>query len=185
MNRKAILVLVFLGVLLQFASCKTKDEGTVTSSANPLATSDTQKSVAEIFCEDGSGCVNFSINQDDVMEALDEYGINYEVDGCFLTFEDGSVYSSDYPGYYYPKETANGFCIGDSVEKMKSLYGEPQLSPRYDIILYSYQFEVDRAISPETGLIWMNLEADGLGDSATIRTISIHPLVVHPEGAGA
>jgi len=148
----------------------------------------TKSSIGQLLCEDGTGIINFAMSQEEILDRLNEHRIRYEINesiyfGNSIYFEDGSAY---YPGFYYPKETARGISLGDTVEKMKVLYGEPDFEIIPDIGCYSYLFEVGRNLCPDTGKMMLSFSADSSADSAKITSIEITPYLIYPHtDAGA
>ena len=86
--------------------------------------------LAKLTKEDGTGEINLQMTIEEITNVLDKYGIQYSItdSGRAIYISDGSLYCVDsYAGYgsFSIKQSYKGLKIGDSIDQLVSLYGEP------------------------------------------------------------
>jgi hypothetical protein len=96
------------------------------------------KPISDLINEYGTGEINLDLSFDEIKTVLDSYGINYKGEFGYIEFDDGTFYDGE---FFYMKSTQKGLAVGDSIEKIKQIYGEPQsLNESGGCIYFVYDF---------------------------------------------
>jgi hypothetical protein len=151
--------------------------------------------LAKLIKEDGSGIVHLGMQagqaqkvliSEDVPFIAHTAGSSYTgseldmenkiFDLLSFQFEDGSSWNFNSDNTLESvgiAQTHKGLKIGDNIAKMKQLYGEPQPWQNGDFLYYIYDYDVDKSISPDTGMVTFTIGVDKENANQYVNTIHI------------
>ena len=142
--KKIVVLIVIISVILALAACEKKPENTP---ENPDWLSE-HAYLGKFTNEDGSGEIYIGMPEEDFVEFLKKHNIpfethgygtslDYNIDGIRIRYgiDDGKLSGIEL------QETAKGLCVGDSVEKMKRLYGNNYVYDDSDEPCYTYTWQ--------------------------------------------
>jgi hypothetical protein len=161
--------------------------------------------LAKLTKEDGTGIVHFGMTAGEVRAILRMENIPFLIDNLGnilsdekvgenemfsnLFFEDGTAWSfnQDYNFWRFSSlKTQKGLQIGDSVSKMKQLYGEEDFKSKGSGSNFSYwcSYAVDKAIAPY-GVVIFSVGVDKEDDDAVVRYLHIMQSQYNPNDSEA
>jgi len=170
---------------------KTKLDETTTSVATTAITTATEpiaslsERIAKLIREDGTGTISIGMHRSDVLKLLDEENIPYSMiagdielgDGLYFglggVIGGGTYYHFDFDtlqldSIYPMMQSFRGLKVGDSVQRVLELYGEPDEYYDVEFEYFQYLFPTDE------GTVSFTVGVRGLGDDAKVFEMNLY-----------